>query len=89
MNVLGVFLIIPLTIIVPLFALVHPFIPTIPPCLNNFHDLAVCFASPSCLHPSCLGDEYRVCSCGETSLDVKTLAHSTSKSLPLFYFSLG
>lgn len=30
-----------------------------------------------------------MCSCGETCLDAKTLAHSTSKTLPLFYFSLG
>lgn len=76
LNVWGIFLIAPF----PFFALVHAFFPTIPPCLNNFHDPAICFAS-------------RVwgmsTECGETCLDVKTLAHSTSKALPLFYFSLG
>lgn len=30
----------------PLFALVYPFFPTTLPRLNNFHDAAICFASP-------------------------------------------
>lgn len=68
----------------PLFAPVHPFIPTTPACLNNFHDPAIFFVSPVWG----MSTEERVCSSGETCLDVKTLAHTTAKSLHSFFFPL-
>lgn len=61
----------------PLFALVHPFIPTIPACLNNFHDSAIFFASSVWE----VSTEGRACSSGEICLHVKTLVHNTGKSL--------
>lgn len=67
----------------PLFALVHPFIPTTSACLNNFHDplFTIYFTS----RVWGMSIERRVCSSGETCLDVKPLAHNTAKSLHSFF----